>query len=87
MHGGVTANVLIIGLVYLSLRLKENVDDRLFLLINGKMQWCLAVNIGAIHIDFVVIEKSDHVMDVTVDDGVQQDVRSNFLHLAYHTEI
>ena len=85
MHGGITANVLIISLIYLSLCLEEDVNDRFFLLINSKMQWCLAVDVCAVHIDFVVIEKCDHVVDVTMNDCMKQDVRSNFLHLPYHT--
>ena len=85
MHGSITANRLIIGLIYLCLRLQQNVNDCFFLLVHSEMQWCLTVDIGAIDIDFVVIEEGDYVVDVTVDDGVEQDVGSNFLHVTYHT--
>ena len=49
------------------------------------MKRCLTIDVGAIYIDFVVVEQRDYVVDVTVDDGVEQDVGSNFLHVTYHT--
>ena len=48
------------------------------------MKWSLAIDVGAVDVDLVVVEQRDDVVDVGVIDGVEHDVVANLLDGAYH---
>ena len=51
------------------------------------MKGCLAIDVFAVDVDFIVSEQSDDIVDVAVDDGVEQDVAANLFHPTYHFQI
>ena len=48
------------------------------------MQWCLAVDVGTVDVDFVVVDEGYYVMDVAMLDGCEQNIAAHFLHVPYH---
>ena len=51
------------------------------------MEWGLAIDVLAVDVDFVVGEQSDDIVDVTVLDGVEQDVAAHLFHPTYHFKL
>ena len=48
------------------------------------MERSLSIDICAVDIDFIVMEQSDHVVDVSVGDGVEENIAAHFFHLTNH---
>ena len=48
------------------------------------MERGLPINVLAVNVDFVVVEESDHVVNVSVRDRVEQNVAAHFFHPANH---
>lgn len=48
------------------------------------MQWGLSIDICAVDIDFIVVKESDHVVNVSVGDGVEENIAAHFFHLTNH---
>ena len=48
------------------------------------MEWRLSVDVLAIHVDFVIVEQRDYVVDVCVRDRVEQYVTAHFFYLSNH---
>ena len=50
------------------------------------MKRSLSVDVGAVDVDFVVVEQGDHVVDVAVLDRMEQDVAAHLFDPTYHFE-
>ena len=48
------------------------------------MKWGLAVDILAVDVDFIVMEQRDHIVNVCVGDGMEQNVTAYLFHLSNH---
>ena len=48
------------------------------------MKRCLTIDIGAIHVDFVVVEQRDDIVDVRMIDGMEHDVIADLLDRTNH---
>ena len=48
------------------------------------MEWCLPIDIGAVNIDFIVIKKSNNIVDIRMRDRMEHDVASDLFDLTNH---
>ena len=44
----------------------------------------LTIDIGAVHVDFIVVEQRDDIVDVRMIDGMEHDVIAHLLDLTNH---
>ena len=48
------------------------------------MKWCLTVDVFTVHIDFIVVQQRDGVVDVAVRYGMEHNVVTDLLDLSDH---
>ena len=48
------------------------------------MECGLAIDVGTVDVDFVVVQKCNYIVDVAMLNGMEQDVVSDLLHSPYH---
>ena len=48
------------------------------------MKWSLSIYISAVNVDFVVVQKSDDVVNIGVCDSVEHDIAPYLLNVTNH---
>ena len=49
------------------------------------VKWGLAIDVGAVNVNFVVIQESNDIVDISMRDRMEHDVASNLFDLTYHS--